>query len=226
MRRKRRLPHERPSRFYSSPFNGRAVNANDAAILLVALLLCGTMGVSAGLQTGSTTTTQPTTSAELGGEVSVFMQQRTAAANGAVDSGMWRAAFERAENQSTKHTLVEQRTTTLQNRLNRTDERLEAFAPTETNRSVRHRARWARLAADVAALRTAINDAKTAAASAGVNASGLDQLARRATSLSVPSAGADNRSRVDSPTSDRPGDADGTIAPQARLTPTPQPATA
>lgn len=201
------------------------MNANDAAVLLVSLLLCGTMGVSAGLQAEPTTTAQPATGAELGGEISVFMQQRTAAANGSVDSGMWLAAFGHAENQSTKRTLVEQRTATLRGRLNRTDERLRAFTPTETNRSVRHRARWARLAADVAALRTAITDAKTAAASAGVNASGLDQLARRAASLSIPSAGADDRSRVDSP-ADRPGDANGTIDSQARLTDTPRIATA
>lgn len=204
--------HERPSRFYSSPCNERVVNANDAAVLLVSLLLCGTMGLSAGSQAGATTAAQPTTETELGGEVSVFMQQRTAAANGSVDSGMWLAAFERAENQSNKQTLVEQRITTLRGRLNQTDERLRTFTPTETNRSVRHRARWERLVADVAALRTAINDAKTAAASAGVNASGLDQLARRAANLSVPSAEADNRSQVDSLDSDRPGDAEGTVA--------------
>ncbi|EMA46786.1 hypothetical protein [Halococcus saccharolyticus] len=188
------------------------MNANDAAVLLVSLLLCGTMGLSAGSQAGATTAAQPTTETELGEEVSVFMQQRTAAANGSVDSGMWIAAFERAENQSNKQTLVEQRITTLRGRLNQTDERLRTFTPTETNRSVRQSARWERLVADVAALRTAINDAKTAAASAGVNASGLDQLARRAANLSVPSAEADNRSQVDSPDSDRPGDAEGTVA--------------
>ena len=217
--------HEWPSRFYSSPFNNPVVNANDAAVLLLALLLCGTMGLSAGTQAGTTTAAQPTTETEPGGEVSVFMQQRTAVAEASVDAGMWIAGFERAKNQSKKRGLVEQRTATLRDRLNRTDERVATFTPTETNRSVRHRARWARLAADVAALRAAITDAKTAAASAGVNASGLDQLARRAASLSVPSAGADNRSLVESPSADRLSGVDGTITTRARLTGVPQTAT-
>jgi hypothetical protein len=56
------------------------------------------------------------------------------------------------------------------------------------NRSVAHRARRARLAADRDALATAISEAKTTATGEGVNASGLDRLGRRIEGLSVPTA--------------------------------------
>ncbi|PSQ65763.1 MAG: hypothetical protein BRD24_05810 [Halobacteriales archaeon SW_9_67_24] len=154
------------------------MNANVVAILLIPILLGGMMGASIGSQPGTTTeSARPATGEEFGGEITVFMQQHTARANGSIDSGMWLAAFESAESQSRKRALVEQRATTLGVRLDRVEERVGAFSPTKTNRSVRHRAKRARIAADVAALRTAISDAKTAAAREGVNASRLDRLA-------------------------------------------------
>jgi len=177
------------------------VNANVVAILLIPILLGGMMGASIGSQPGTTTeSARPATGEEFGGEITVFMQQHTARANGSIDSGMWLAAFESAESQSRKRALVEQRATTLGVRLDRVEERVGAFSPTKTNRSVRHRAKRARITADVAALRTAISDAKTAAAREGVNASRLDRLANRATSLSVPNAGSNTAAR----TGDRP----------------------
>ena len=173
------------------------MNANVVAILLIPILLGGMMGASIGSQPGTTTeSAQPATGEEFGGEITVFMQQHTARANGSIDSGMWLAAFESAESQSRKRALVEQRATTLGVRLDRVEERVGALSPTKTNRSVRHRAKRARIAADVAALRTAISDAKTAAAREGVNASGLDRLASRAASLSVPSGGSNGQARV------------------------------
>jgi outer membrane murein-binding lipoprotein Lpp len=162
------------------------VNTNVAAVVFVSVLLCGIMGTSVTPQTATTPVQQPATNASLGGDISVFMQRSVAAANGSVDSGMWMAAFESAQNQSRKQTLVSQRATTLGARLDRLETRITAFSPAETNQSVAHRARRARLAADLDALRTAISEAKTAAASAGVNASGLDRLSRRAENLSVP----------------------------------------
>ena len=173
------------------------MNGSVVTILLVPILLCGAIGASAGSPAETTTgADQASTGETLGGEVTVFMQQRTVATDGAVDAGMWRAGFERAANQSEKRALVEQRAATLRARLDRTEERLQAFTPTEVNRSVRHRAKWARIAADVEALRAAIGDAKTLAASEGVNASGLDRLASRAASLSVPSGGSNGQARV------------------------------
>jgi hypothetical protein len=162
------------------------VNTNAVVVVLVSALLCGLVGVGVSPQVGtSETTAQPATEGSFGGDVSVFMQRGVAAANGSVDSGMWVAAFESAENQSRKEALVAQRAATLGVRLDRLETRIEAF-PTETNRSVAHRARRARLAADRDALDTAISEAKTTATSEGVNASGLDRLSRRIENLSVP----------------------------------------
>ena len=166
------------------------MNRNVIVVVFVSVALCGVVGASVGSQSPSeeTAAQQSTPDEGLGGDVSVFMQRGAAAANGSVDSGMWLAAFETAENQSRKEMLVVRRAETLGVRLDRLEERTDEFSPTETNRSVAHRARWARLAADAEALRTSINEAKTAAASEGVNASGLDRLSRRAENLSVPNA--------------------------------------
>ncbi|HET7324044.1 MAG TPA: hypothetical protein VFJ06_06915 [Halococcus sp.] len=169
------------------------MNTNVVAVVFVSVLLCGVVGVSVTPQSGTTAigpreTAAQTTDESLGGDISVFMQRGVAATNGSVDSGMWLAAFESAENQSRKETLVAQRAETLGARLDRLEERIAEFRPTKTNRTVAHRARWARLAADRDALRTSISEAKTAAASAGVNASGLDKLSRRAENLSMSNA--------------------------------------
>jgi len=189
------------------------VNANVVAILLIPILLLGAMGANMGFQTGTTTeSAQQTTGEAFGGDVTVFMQQHTARANGSIDSGMWLAAFESAESQSRKRVLVEQRAATLGVRLDRAEKRIDTFDPTKTKRSIRHRAELARIAADVAALRTAINDAKTAAAREGVNASGLDRLASRATSLSVPNVDSNTGAEAN----DRPNQAAEALDERAR----------
>jgi hypothetical protein len=169
------------------------VNTNAVAVVLVSALFCGLIGVGASPQVGTgETATQPTPDGSFGGDISVFMQRGVVAANGSVDSGMWVAAFESAENQSRKEALVAQRAATLRVRLDRLATRIAAF-PMGTNRSVAHRARRARLAADRDALNTAISEAKTAATGEGVNASGIDRLSRRMENLSVP-ATASNQS--------------------------------
>jgi hypothetical protein len=188
---KNRLPtNKRPSGFYSGALNRGVVNTNVVAVVLVSVLCCGILGVGVNPQVGTTETVtqQSATDDGLGDDISVFMQRSAAAVNGSVDSGMWLAAFETAENQSRKEALVNQRAETLGARLDRLEERVDEFNSTETNRSVAHRARWARLAADAEALRTSISEAKTAAAKAGVNTTELDRLSRRAANISIPTA--------------------------------------
>ena len=194
---------KRPSRFWSVPRNRIVVNTNVLAIVFVSVLVCTIVGatVTPQAETASQSATteptpqptaepapQPTAGESLGGDISAFMQRGGAAANGSVDSGTWLAAFETAENQSRKEALVSQRTETLNVRLAALETRIQDFSPNETNRTVAHRARWARLAADSEALRTSISDARTAAASEGVNATELDRLSRQAENLSVPNA--------------------------------------
>lgn len=161
------------------------MNTNVAAVVLASVLFCGIMGVTVSPQTTETGVQPPSMDAALGGDISVFMQRSVAAMNGSVDSGMWLAAFESAENQSRKQALVARRAETLGARLNRLEERMNEFTPTKVNRSVVHRARWVRLAADKEALQTAISEAKTAAASAGVNTTSLDRLSRRIANITI-----------------------------------------
>jgi hypothetical protein len=176
------------------------VNTNAVAVVLVSALFCGLIGAGVSPQAGTNgTTTQPVSEGGFGGDVSVFMQRGVVAANGSVDSGMWTAAFESAENQSRKAALVAQRAATLRARLDRLETRIEAL-PVETNDSVTRRARRARLAADRDTLNTAISEAKTAAAGEGVNASKLDRLSRRMENLSVPAASNGSRQSLETVT--------------------------
>lgn len=180
--------HERPARFYCSTPERQSVNTNAVAVVLASILFCGLVGVGVGPQLGATETTTHTASEDVGHDVSVFMQRGVATANGSVDTGMWVAAFETAENQSRREALVAKRAATLSVRLDRLATRIETFR-TQANGSTSHRARRARLAADRDALSTAISEAKTTATSEGVNASSLDQLGQRVENLSaVPTA--------------------------------------
>jgi outer membrane murein-binding lipoprotein Lpp len=186
---------ERPARFYSSPPEREPVKTNAVAVVLASVLLCGLVGAGVGPQLGATeTTTQPATE-DMGRDVSVFMQRGVAAANGSVDSGMWTAAFETAENQSRKEALVAKRTATLSVRLDRLATRIEAFR-TQVNGSTSHRARRARLAADRDALSTAISETKTTATSEGVNASSLDRLGQRVENLSAVPTGSNGSAQT------------------------------
>ena len=163
------------------------MNTNAVAVAFVSVLLCGFVGIGVSPQAGTAQPTAQPAAGDMGSDVSVFMQRGVAAANGSVDSGMWLAAFDTAENQSRKEVLVTQRAATLRVRLDRLETRIEEFAG-ESNRSTARQARHARLVADRDALSTAVGEAKTAAASEGVNASGLDRLSQHIENLSVPAA--------------------------------------
>ena len=164
------------------------MNANVAAVLFVSVLLCGVVGASVSPQAGTAADDSRHAEDSLGGDISVFMQRETAAANGSVDAGMWLAAFERAESQPRKEALVAQRTETLRVRVRQLETRIRTFPADPTNASVAYRAQRARLVADRAALRTSVSEAKTAAAGEGVNTSALDRVSRRIERLSVPNA--------------------------------------
>ena len=108
------------------------------AALLVVLALSGAMtGVTlaAGVTTSSdaanadgdwrqtTSDGNGTSAASLGAKISAFMQSNAAEADGAVESGMWAASFERSRNESERAALVNMRTETLQLWLERIEER-------------------------------------------------------------------------------------------------------
>lgn len=122
-------------------------------------------------------------STELGGSVSSFMQSSAAIAEETVDTGMWSAAFERA-NESERARMVHDRASTLEQRVQRLEaERAELLNASDGGVTVAERARAARLAARADALRDAIDRTQTAAASAGVNASRLEELRTNARNL-------------------------------------------
>lgn len=111
-------------------------------------------------------------SASMGTQLSSFMQANSADANGTVDSGMWRASFNRSAD---KNRSVAARVSALEQRLTRLESRLaetEREASPETDDLVRA----SRLSAEIAALERAIGETESAAAAAGVNATRLDRL--------------------------------------------------
>jgi|GEM_PF-6596097 len=164
--------------------------------MFVSVVLCSV--VTAGISPQADATETPihgsSSDADFGSEVSAFMQRSIVTMNASVDSGMWRAAFETAENQTRKQALIDQRTTVLMARFDALETRFERFVPNPTNRSVAHRARRARLVADRNALQTSVAEVKTTAASEGVNATRLDGLDRRLVNLTLGDADSRNRS--------------------------------
>lgn len=160
------------------------MNTNAVVVVVLVVLACGLVGVSSQAQL---TGTAPQRGADdgFGTDVSAFMQRSAVAANGSVDAGMWAVAFETASNLSRKQVLVHQRAATLDARLDRLETEIEAFPPTNVT-SIALRTQRVRLVAERNALRSAVSEAKTNAASEGVNATGLDELSQRVENLSIP----------------------------------------
>lgn len=204
--------YERPARFYSARFQQGVVNTNVLATVFVSVVLCS--AVSAGVSPQADATETPvhrsSPDGDFGGDVSAFMQRSIVTMNASVDSGMWKEAFETAENQTRKQALVTQRTAVLMARFDALKTRIKRFTPDPTNRSVAHRARRARLVADRNTLQTSVAEAKTTAASEGVNATRLSGLNRRIVNLTLGDADNRNRSTAnatpDEPTTSTAGD--------------------
>ena len=129
----------------------------------------------------------------LGADISAFMQSSSAEIGGAVESGMWTAAFNGTTNRSVKVRLVQRRTKELQQELrdlrqrrNELVEQREAEAISE----VRYRAKMSHLLGRINALQEGIDTTAPRARQVGVEVSQLRSMRQAATNLSGPAVAA------------------------------------
>lgn len=201
---------------YAVVFESPTVSPKPAPAVLVSLLLIGAVVAGANVVTAAgapdapaavTAVSAPTTAADstptgdpepatetgaraanasFGAEISGFLLSTAAETNSHIDSGMWVVAFERAPNLTAKQQVIDRRTAVLDDRLDRIEARSGELFTDADNRSLTRRARRAGLAGEFSGLRAAINEAETAATSAGVDASGIKQLGSEASNVTLP----------------------------------------
>lgn len=145
-------------------------------------------------ETNATATEATTTdadgndSAAFGAQMTAFMQSSASETNDTVESGMWTAGFERA-NESEQARLATDRTDELEHRLDGLRERNRTLTEQYENGSIDHSVyvtQSSRLSGRIAALRTSINDTDRATKNAGVNQSRLGTLRTEARNMSGP----------------------------------------
>ncbi len=137
------------------------------------------------------------TNGSFGTQVTSFMQASAASANNSVESGVWRASVNRS---AQPEQAVERRTTTLDRRLDRLQNRSEELAALRERGEipeVAYTARASTLRAQAASLRTAVTEANEAARQVGVNTTRLDRLRDRAANATGPEVAAPARNITD-----------------------------
>jgi len=161
----------------------------------VGLLVAVVAVVAAAPAVGAVGTTEVTTlpengtanesSASLGAQISSFMQASSAEANGSVDDGMWVASFN-STNESDRERVVNGRVASIERRLDRLQDRLEALENARENGTipeVAYVAQASRLNEQIDALTDSINETDEAARRVGVNDTRLDRLRTEASNM-------------------------------------------
>ena len=160
--------------------------------------------------TATANTTNESETAGMGAQLTAFTQSNSAAVNDSVENGMWKAGFNES-NESDRARLVQNRTGTLERRLERLQRQNATLQERYENGSLpepAYIAQQSRLSARIDGLRTAVNDTDTAATRAGVNDSRLEQLRRNASDLRGPEVAAVARGLGGGPPDDRGPPAD------------------
>jgi hypothetical protein len=125
----------------------------------------------------------------LGADISSFMQTNAAEVDGAVETGMWTAAFNATENQSVRAKLVERRTSELRTELTDLQQRRrELLAEREEGNisEVAYKAKVSRLRGQINALRSAIDATSTRAEQTNASVESLDTLRSESENLTGP----------------------------------------
>jgi hypothetical protein len=125
----------------------------------------------------------------LGADISSFMQSSAAEVGGAVETGMWTAAFNATDNQSVQTELVDRRTSELQTQLEELRERkaqLVAERDEGNVSEVAYRAKVSRLLGQINALQSAIDATSVRASQANASAESLDDLRSESENLTGP----------------------------------------
>lgn len=154
-------------------------------------------------------------SSAFGDQMTAFMQSSASETNDTVESGMWAAGFERA-NESGQARLATDHTNDLESRLDALREQNKTLTEQYENGTINHSvyvAQLSRLSGRIAALRTSINDTDRATKKAGVNQTRLDTLRNDARNMSGPQTAGVARGVVaggQEPPDDRGGGPDAT----------------
>lgn len=125
----------------------------------------------------------------LGADISSFMQSSTAEVDGAVETGMWSAAFNGTENRSVQTKLVERRTTELRTELSELQQRKRELVTEREEGNiteVAYKAKVSRLLGQINALRAAIDTTSNRAKRTNVSAESLDALRTETENLTGP----------------------------------------
>lgn len=127
-------------------------------------------------------------SAAFGNQLTAFMQSSAGQTNDTVESGMWSAGFENA-NESEQARMAQERTATHEQRLERLQQRNETLTERYENGSIppnAYLAQSSRLSGQIAALQTSINDTERVASDAGVDETRLETLRNEARNMTGP----------------------------------------
>lgn len=122
----------------------------------------------------------------MGVQVSSFMQSSASQADGAVDNGMWIAAFANASDEATQRALVEDRVVAINTTISELRAERQALQEAYRNGSidrVTYQARLSTIVGQLAALGESIDDAGERGQAVGVNRTRLDQLRSQAREL-------------------------------------------
>jgi len=161
------------------------------ATLLTLLVLVGTVvvglpAVAAQETTTEAVATQNDSASGMGTQLTAFLQSNSAAANDTVENGMWKSAYNQS-NETERTQLVTNRAGSLEQRLERLQERNATLEQQYENGTISEQAYVAqrsRLVAEIEGLQTAINDTDAAAEQAGVSDAALEQLKQNASEFS------------------------------------------
>ncbi|UPV75095.1 hypothetical protein M0R89_03265 [Halorussus limi] len=137
----------------------------------------------------ASTANNSTDNSSLGTDISSFMQSSAAEVDGAVETGMWSAAFNSTENRSVRVELVEKRTAELRKRLAQLRERRrELVAQREAGNlsETAYKAKVSRLLGEINSLQSAIDTTTKRAAEANANVEALGGLRTQAKNLTGP----------------------------------------
>ncbi|MFC6757253.1 MULTISPECIES: DUF7096 domain-containing protein [Haloarcula] len=171
----------------------------------VAMLVAPTIMAGETATATRNTTNESGETAGMGAQVTAFTQSSSTAMNDSVENGMWKAGFNQS-NASERAPLVQNRTGTLEQRLDRLQRQNESLTERYENDSIpepAYLAQQSRLSARIDSLQTAINDTDEAAAQAGVNDSRLERLRQNASELKGPEVAAIARGLGGGPPAER-----------------------
>lgn len=138
----------------------------------------------------------------VGQQISGFMQQQASQADGAVETGMWSAAYENAADESARAGLVNQRTAELADEVRALQaERRELIAAKQAGEisNLEFRSRMSGLAGQYASLLAAINETDPRAREVGANVTAVEDLRSDAAKAAGPEVAAAAGNAVVSP---------------------------